>query len=236
MESRNLGYLEASFQTESLVVVTVGEVQTTTRAIPDEAIQRAVDMCTQRHPHLRMNIDRAASPLRWKPLPAPHDRITVKFVPASNPDHWKQITDDEMNEEFAMGTDTPLWKVTVVRQPSVTHLLVAFHHCMGDGTSGLVLVHDILRFALVGGDGAVASSPLPMLHDAEALAFADSAPDPKRLRELSDKLLSCPTASSGHRPSRASSRVPETTRTPLSISTEPPPRSARSRPSVRLKG
>jgi hypothetical protein len=62
---------------------------------------------------------------------------------------WKAAVEEECNIGFDLKGEIPYWKVGLLRcQDPSPHdvLLVKYHHSIGDGSSGYVLINDILRF------------------------------------------------------------------------------------------
>eukprot|EP00667_Euglena_gracilis_P007297 EG_transcript_7364 len=77
---------------------------------------------------------------------------------------WQQVVDDEMNVPFQLGCPTPLFRLAWVSRdppragPPFEHVLaVQYHHCVGDGTSGNIITHDVLSHL------AAAEPPAPVL-------------------------------------------------------------------------
>merc|ERR1711933_153225 len=77
-------------------------------------------------------------------------RDHIEVIDCACANEWQAIADKESNMDTDMYGPWPLWKIILVRCASEgsgsNMLLVKFHHCIGDGSSGYIITHDILRF------------------------------------------------------------------------------------------
>jgi len=150
--------------------------------------EEAVKATSSRHPQLRSIIDQDT--LSFVEL--------VDFVPGeehyqvidtADPEGWKQVAEQECNLASDMYGASPLWKIILVRTDESNTMLVKFHHCIGDGSSGYILTNDVLRFyhrlEETGEIGNV--EPLPPLPCADSLAVA-SLPGGVSDVEIANKL------------------------------------------------
>jgi len=140
--------------------------------------QRAVRATSERHPMLRSVINKES--LSFVELdgfvPGPEH---YEVVDSTDADEWKAIADKESNKDADMYGPQPLWKIILVRLASEgggsNVLLVKFHHCIGDGSSGYIITHDVLRFCQHleehGDLGDI--QPLPRLQSADQMSFPD---------------------------------------------------------------
>merc|ERR1719323_2153699 len=134
----------------------------------------SVKATAARHPQLRSVIDQATSSYQeLDGFVAGEDHYEV--IQTGEPDDWKVIADRESNAAADMYGPKPLWKVFLVKYHDTNVLLVKFHHCIGDGSSGYIITNDILRFYQrltdTGEIGDVEA--LPRLASPQGLAFQD---------------------------------------------------------------
>jgi NRPS condensation-like uncharacterized protein len=74
-------------------------------------------------------------------------------------DQWTDVVEDEINEPIPWPTG-PLVRCVLIRHArDLHHVVVTFHHLIGDGMSGVILIRDLVRIA--GGGTATAPPPLP---------------------------------------------------------------------------
>lgn len=135
--------------------------------------EQAVKATASRHPQLRSIIDKET--LGFVELEAfvpGEDHYQV--IDTENPEEWKSVADRECNLAADMYGANPLWKIILVRSGASSVMLVKFHHCIGDGSSGYIITHDILRFYRrledTGDVGDV--EPLPRLSSADSMAVS----------------------------------------------------------------
>lgn len=144
----------------------------------------AVKATTRRHPQLRSIIDKAS--LSYMELEGfEPDENHYQVIEAPDADSWKAVVDKESNTPCDMYGPRPLWKVVLIKFEEKNVMLVCFHHCIGDGSSGYVITNDVLKFHQrleeVGDVGDI--NPLSRLPSPEAMAFPDSdgvVPDAER--------------------------------------------------------
>ena len=146
----------------------------------DEQFRRGVEYISRRHPHLRsvlINNDGIGEQylrvLDQPPLLSNH----MEIVTMSNDDDWKPIIQEDANIGFDLESNSPYWKVVLLRGPTIDVLLVKYHHCIADGTSGYILIDDIMKAAFGGSNDSTddyvvnSDDPLPMLPPIEDMCF-----------------------------------------------------------------
>ncbi|PSL28019.1 condensation domain-containing protein [Dyadobacter jiangsuensis] len=74
------------------------------------------------------------------PSPA---QIPLRIVERTSDDNWNRETVYELGTSFDI-SNGPLLRITWVRSAEVSDLIMAFHHCMCDGGSGVALLSDLL--------------------------------------------------------------------------------------------
>ena len=83
----------------------------------------------------------------------------------------------------------PLWKIICVRCDDFNVLLVKFHHCIGDGSSGYILTNDVMRFYRQFEEQGyiVDEEQLPQLPSPDEMSFPDGMSDADKI--AADELL-----------------------------------------------
>ncbi len=69
--------------------------------------------------------------------------IPLRVVERGGDDDWNRETVRELGTSFNI-QNGPLLRVTWIRSADVSDLIMAFHHCMCDGGSGVALLNDLL--------------------------------------------------------------------------------------------
>jgi NRPS condensation-like uncharacterized protein len=75
--------------------------------------------------------------------PATPRHIPLRIVERSGDEDWNRETVHELGTSFDI-QNGPLLRITWIRSPEVSDLIMAFHHCMCDGGSGVALLSDLL--------------------------------------------------------------------------------------------
>jgi len=145
--------------------------------LSEAALRRGLDAAARRHPMLRVRI--AFSPPE---VPAPRFEaegvgpipLATMDLDASEAEGLRDVIEAELNTPIPAAAG-PLVRARWVRHGAEAHhLLVTFHHVVGDGLSGVLLLRDILR----------AAAAHAVEEPAEALAkLADVTPLDDRLGE-----------------------------------------------------
>lgn len=122
-------------------------------------LEAALAEVQRRHPLLRVRVDAGGRVPRFvadgcPPIPL---RVLAGAV-------FADVVKAEVNEGFAWETG-PLIRVAVLPEPGGFRLLAAFHHVIGDATSGTFFVRDLLRAYAHAHEGrpGPALEPLPPL-------------------------------------------------------------------------
>jgi len=137
---------------------------------------KAVKATAKRHPQLRSVIDKNAMSFVELDGFVPGEEH-YEVVDARSEDEWMAIADAESHLDADIYGPMPLWKIILVRYASVGNdsntLLVKFHHCIGDGSSGYIITHDIMRFhQRLEQEGELGDvQPLPQLASPDKMAF-----------------------------------------------------------------
>lgn len=139
-----------------------------------EKFVAAVKATAKRHPQLRSIIDERGF-LEIPGFEASDNHYEVLDVESS--EESKAIAEMEGNLSAEMYGPKPLWKIILLRVASEESnvLLVKFHHCIGDGSSGYIITHDVLRFyqSLTENGQLDDIVSLPRLESADKMSFPE---------------------------------------------------------------
>lgn len=187
-KERKLGYFESYAATIPSCVVSMVAVLSSSSSnkaaegrLTDEAIRRGVEYIANRHPHLRCTLYRTDDDelnLRLnEPAVSKLDQSHLEIIAVESDDGWKDIVHKESNTGFNLGASIPYWRVVFIRGPESDVLLVKYHHCIADGTSGWILINDLLTAATSSANANTASNnedkvhELPMLPSVDKMCF-----------------------------------------------------------------
>lgn len=138
---RNLSAMESSFiSAQPNLNIAVVELSGN---INDTIMAKAVTLLQQRYPSLRRNTATANPPFRWVEI---HKPASFRVVESSD---WKLVAEEELKNALSLGTDTLLWRCTLVHQshdPSSHVLLFMYDHAIGDGLSKAILTNTLLNY------------------------------------------------------------------------------------------
>jgi len=111
---------------------------------PDHAVLvRALARLQEKYAMLRtaIAVDTKGTPYFHTPPSTP--AVPLRIVERTSDDDWNRETLHELGTSFDI-TNGPLFRITWVRSADVSDIIMAFHHCMCDGGSGVALLSDLL--------------------------------------------------------------------------------------------
>jgi hypothetical protein len=111
-----------------------------------EALRPALDRVLERHPVLRARIahdEELGTAFHESGRP-----IELKMIYGGKDADWSPIAERELQRPMDIGTSA-LLRVTALRAPDVTTIVLTFHHAIADGLSAVWILHDVLS-ALAG--------------------------------------------------------------------------------------
>lgn len=88
-----------------------------------------------------IGIDALGRPYFHTPPSTP--QIPLRIVERKSDDDWNRETVHELGTSFNI-LNGPLFRITWIRSAEVSDIIMAFHHCMCDGGSGVALLSDLL--------------------------------------------------------------------------------------------
>jgi hypothetical protein len=110
------------------------------------ALRRALDQVRERHPILQARIahdEELGTAFHKSGRP-----IELKIVYAGKDADWRPTVERELQRPMGNGSGA-LLRVTALRAPGVTTIVLTFHHAIADGLSAVGILHDLLS-ALAG--------------------------------------------------------------------------------------
>src|SRR6516164_8114135 len=110
------------------------------------ALRPALDQVRERHPILQARIahDEELGPAFYKSSRP----IELKIIYAWKDADWRPTVERELQRPMGNGSGA-LLRVTALRAPDVTTIVLTFHHAIADGLSAVWMLHDLLS-ALAG--------------------------------------------------------------------------------------
>jgi hypothetical protein len=177
---RKLGYFEACTATNPGCIVSM-VAHLHGDGLEEGPLQLAAQATCRRHPQLRCLLDKSREHLvlldTFQPSPS-----QIQIVDS---DDWEKIVHEKSNQAFDFEGQIPYWEVVLIRRVGTENrnkqvLLVKFHHCIGDASSGYILINDLLRFHqhyLKNSADAIDDASLPLLSTVEDLCYPNGPTD-----------------------------------------------------------
>lgn len=182
--TRKLGYYEESFIQGGCNVITIAH--TSGHIFNIETLNKALNLTIDSHPNLRINWQPGTD--IWKEIHDPY--ITAEVIKTTDTELWKNISKIEINKEFTYSLENTLFNFLIIVDDLNTHLMIKYHHAIGDGVSGMILINTILTYytKLLKND-KFEITKLPFLTDSETLSFPnglteDQNNQTKEIKEL----------------------------------------------------
>lgn len=112
---------------------------------PDESVLlNALQKIQQKHPFLNVTMETDADGIPWYVTSDSILPIPLRITERLSEETWVAEADTEWGTPFNQ-TNVPLARVTWVRSNEVSELLVVCHHCIGDATSSITLMRELLE-------------------------------------------------------------------------------------------
>lgn len=108
-----------------------------------EQLIQALFCLQEKYKMLRTAIGTDAHGIPYFHTPPALPRIPLRIVERTGDDDWNRETVRELGTSFDI-PNGPLLRITWIRSADVSDLIMAFHHCMCDGGSGVALLTDLL--------------------------------------------------------------------------------------------
>ena len=126
-----------------------------------ERLRDALAVLQRRHPLLRVRIAERGGRFWYEPLGGPLPPIPLRVVERTTVERWREVAEEELNTRIG-SEDGPLVRCTYVvrgsdpgdpRAKDRRELVLALHHAIMDGASGLTLVDQLLALCGPASDG-----------------------------------------------------------------------------------
>jgi NRPS condensation-like uncharacterized protein len=123
--------------------------------IDKPALRTVLDLLSQRHPLLRTRIDiqQGGPVFTSRDVPA----IPLRVVRRTEDAQWLKEAEIEVNTVLPWSTG-PLLRVVLLQGVDCSDIVIRFHHVVGDGMSGMYLMHDLMRLL-----GEICNGKVPTL-------------------------------------------------------------------------
>ncbi len=141
---RTLGFEETLISKYKLIVINISEISG--HIFDKSTLKKALDAVVDLQPNLRINIDINSSPNRFFKVSNPY--VDPIIIESDNPNSWEEIVSERMNMLFTYGIDESLFRFVLVhiKNTDKAFFLIELDHSISDGTSGMILLNDILNF------------------------------------------------------------------------------------------
>ncbi len=156
--------------------------------IPDTILRKALAIVQRRHYYLNVTIQRG------EPVSFIHRSdltIPLSTIEDAQPGEWVSHAETELNRTFDY-ENALLLRVLAVESPQQFNLILTFDHSIGDGLSGMHLLHDLIGIChrLIEGREAIDDSEIP-----PAVVLEENFPEdlPHEMRYFSPKRERMPT-------------------------------------------
>jgi NRPS condensation-like uncharacterized protein len=106
-------------------------------------LSAALARLQEKYAMLRTAIAIGTTGIPYFHTPPSRPNIPLRIVERGDDDDWNRETVRELGTSFDI-QNGPLLRVTWIRSADVSDLIMAFHHCMCDGGSGVALLNDLL--------------------------------------------------------------------------------------------
>ncbi|WP_342083721.1 condensation domain-containing protein [Dyadobacter sp. OTU695] len=106
-------------------------------------LRTALARLQEKYAMLRTAIGIGATGIPYFYTPLSRPEIPLRIVEREGDDDWNNETVHELGTSFDI-QNGPLLRITWIRSTDVSDLIMAFHHCMCDGGSGVALLNDLL--------------------------------------------------------------------------------------------
>ncbi|PSL28020.1 condensation domain-containing protein [Dyadobacter jiangsuensis] len=141
---RRLGFLEASMYAGADTPVNVVFPVKITGEIEVAALVGALQKIRQKHPFLNVTMETDAKGIPWYVTSGSILPIPLRIVDRLSEETWIDEAETEWDTPFNQA-NLPLARIAWVRSNEVSELLVVCHHCIGDATSAMTIMRELLE-------------------------------------------------------------------------------------------
>jgi NRPS condensation-like uncharacterized protein len=113
--------------------------------IMESNLRHALQKIQHKHPWLTASIDFDKNKRPWFITNLnEHFKIPIRIVERLSDEHWEQESTMEWETVFDAKT-APLCRITWIKGDNVSEILMAYHHCLCDGTATLSILAELLQ-------------------------------------------------------------------------------------------
>jgi NRPS condensation-like uncharacterized protein len=141
---RRLGFLEASMYAGADTPVNVVFPVQIAGTIEEAALVNALRKIQQKHPFLNVTMETDAEGIPWYTTPASILPIPLRIIDRLSDETWIEEAETEWSTAFNH-PNLPMTRIAWVRSDDISELLVVCHHCIGDATSAMTLLRELLE-------------------------------------------------------------------------------------------
>ncbi|SEJ65947.1 Condensation domain-containing protein [Dyadobacter sp. SG02] len=154
---RRTGFLEASMYAGRDTPVNVLFPVKIEGELEETALINALQKIQQKHPFLNVTMETDGAGIPWYVTPDPILPIPLRIADRHSEETWLDEAETEWGTPFNQ-PNAPLARLTWVRSETVSELLVVCHHCIGDATSSMAIMRELLECLA---DPAIELQPYP---------------------------------------------------------------------------
>lgn len=191
MKERDCGFLEEQIIKEDCICLTFVEINAT---LQSKQLERAIDIAQKKYPNLCLNVNTETKPIRFRSV---KDKPNFTLSKVYSEKDWETFLEEKQNCTLNFNDDKPLWEVIAVQinDEERTKLVVLYYHAIGDGTSGQIIINDLLlNYEQLEADKDYEVPPsrsLVFLPHIEDLLFPEASHEDRAKAEImKDKLIS----------------------------------------------
>ncbi|MFX0057501.1 MAG: condensation domain-containing protein [Candidatus Hodarchaeota archaeon] len=153
---------------------------------PEDLLRNSLKKLQIKHPILQAQLDvndNGEPYFFWEEI----DQIPLEIIPRTQNDNYKRIVAKEFITPFKTGIDCyyPLIRVKLLKDKTVSDLIVTLQHVIGDGMSMVFLFRDIIDFMANPDKNVTPLEPVKNLEDVLPLYFQKKIPKtPRRFKVI----------------------------------------------------
>lgn len=141
---RRMVFLEASMYAGADTPVNVVFPVKVEGFFEESAVRNALQKIQQKHPFLRVTIETGTDGIPSYVTQELIEPIPYRMIERQSDDDWLAEAEVEWSTPFN-ANNTPLARLVWLRSEQVSELLIVCHHCIGDATSIITLMRELLE-------------------------------------------------------------------------------------------
>ncbi|WP_188937747.1 condensation domain-containing protein [Dyadobacter endophyticus] len=141
---RRMVFLEASMYAGADTPVNVVFPVKVEGFFEESAVRNALQKIQQKHPFLRVTVETGTDGIPSYVTQELIEPIPYRMIERQSDDDWLAEAEAEWSTPFN-ANNTPLARLVWLRSEQVSELLIVCHHCIGDATSIITLMRELLE-------------------------------------------------------------------------------------------